>query len=434
MNIVESSKTTNGQRIISLPKPKVVTLRNGIPLYVINAGSQEVSRVEILIEGGSCDDMKSMTASMTASLIREGSENYNGETIAEKLDYYGAWLNVETMSHCTSVSLFSINKYLKNIIEYFTDIIALPSFPIEKLENLKTRAIANLLTNNEKVAYLAAKEFQRRYYGSEHPLGKDINAESIKSIQREDLIKFHKNWYRPENMKIIISGIVTDEAIELLNNHFGKLQGGKKAFESCSDAPLQNNHYNTIFVNKPNAIQSAIKIGIPTIKRSNPDYIPLRILITTLGGYFGSRLMHNIREEKGYTYGISAILMGMRHNSCIGISCQCDNKYTLNVLNEIRNEIINLKTTEISEEELEQVKSHIICDLLKTTDTPFNIGEYYSAIFSSHIPDNYFENQVETIYNISTHELKEIANKYLNTDNMLTVVVGATDKINNTKE
>lgn len=431
MNIVDNINPTNDHKKITLPRPRIFTLRNGIPLHIINAGSQEVTKIEILVEGGSCDDIKGMTASMMASLLREGSKKYDGETIAENLDFFGAWLNADAMSHCTSISLFSINKYLKDVIEYLTDIIAFPSFPTDKLEILKTRAITNLQTNNEKVSYLASKEFQKRYYGEKHPLGKNVDAEMINSISREDIINFHKKWYIPENMKIIISGIVTDEAVELINNYFGNLNSNKKALESSSDAPLQKNHCNTIFIDKPNAIQSAIKIGIPTIQRSHPDYIPLRILITALGGYFGSRLMQNIREEKGYTYGISAILMGMRHNSCIGISCQCDNRYTLKVIDEIRHEINKLKTIEMSNEELEQVKSHIICDLLKTTDTPFNIGEYYSAIFSSHIPENYFENQVETVHAITPLELKRIANKYLNSDNMLTVIAGATEKIKN---
>ena len=130
----------------------------------------------------------------------------------------------------------------------------------------------------------------------------------INSISREDLLDFHKKWYIPENMKIIISGIVTDEAIKIIDNYFGNIQCGGKALTSTSDHPQQNVYSDTILIDKPNAVQSAIKIGIPTIQRSHPDYIPLRILITALGGYFGSRLMQNIREKKGYTYGISSML------------------------------------------------------------------------------------------------------------------------------
>ena len=429
MNVVDNINPTNDHKNITLPRPRIFTLRNGIPLHIINAGSQEVTKIEILVEGGSCDDIKGMTASMMASLLREGSKKYDGETIAENLDFFGAWLNADTMSHCTSISLFSINKYLKNVIEYLTDIIAFPSFPTDKLEILKTRAITNLQTNNEKVSYLASKEFQKRYYGEKHPLGKNVDTKMINSISREDLLDFHKKWYIPENMKIIISGIVTDEAIKIIDNYFGNIQCGGKALTSTSDHPQQNVYSDTILIDKPNAVQSAIKIGIPTIQRSHPDYIPLRILITALGGYFGSRLMQNIREKKGYTYGISSMLLGMRNNSCIGINCQCDNKYTMRVIDEIKNEINKLKSSEIDLEELEQVKSSIICDLLKTTDTPFNIGEYYSAVFSSNIPENYFEKQVETVNSITPYELKEIANKYLNTDNMLTVIAGATELI-----
>ena len=171
-------------------------------------------------------------------------------------------------------------------------------------------------------------------------------------------------------------------------------------------------------------MQSAIKIGIPTILRTHPDYIPLRILITALGGYFGSRLMQNIREDKGYTYSISALLIGMRNNSCITISSQCATAYTQKVIEEIIKEIHKLQTEPISTDELERVKAYMRGDLAKTTDTPFTLSDYYCAAITNNIPEDYFIKQSMAIDNITPATLQDMAIKYLATNQMLTIVAG----------
>ena len=415
---------------ISLPKPKTTYLDNGIPVFSIDMGDSEVTKLDIIMEGGRCDETKPMLSEFTASLLREASKYHSPQEIAEQFDFYGAWIGCNTSAHNTVISIYSINKYFDNVIPYFSELIKYPAFPEQEFINAKNIAKSRLSTNNEKVSYLALSEFQKLYYGAQHCLGKKPTVENINNIGLEDVEFFHSKWHYPQNARILVSGKVTDSIINSINIHFGKTwESDFKATESAKDTPSIDFTPQTVTIDKPNALQCGIYMGIPTIHRTHPDYIPLRILITALGGYFGSRLMQNIREEKGYTYGISSILIGMRNNSSILISSQCDNSYTIPLINEIKTELLKLRDNPIPHEELEMVKSYMMSDLMKTTDTPFAVSEYYMAAISNNIPDDYFRNQVDCIRSITPSQLQDIAIKYLEPKHLLTVIAGDKRKI-----
>ena len=177
-------------------------------------------------------------------------------------------------------------------------------------------------------------------------------------------------------------------------------------------------------IKKKGAVQSAIKIRIGAIPRSHPDYIPLRILITALGGYFGSRLMKNIREEKGFTYGISASLSGRRHEGYIDIETQCDSAYTWKVIDEISAEISRLQHEPLGREELLKVKKYIISSLTKVLDTPSARADYASTDFLYGTGADYFNRQVEITDRITPEELTEVARLHLKPDSALQIVAG----------
>lgn len=415
---------THGISCIEIIKPEQVTFDNGIPVNVIRMGDTPVSRLDLIFERGRCDEGKPMVSDFTASLMREGTATRTAEEIAGILDFYGSWMGSESSAHNTTLSIYSLNRHFKDIIDVFAEIATKPIFPEKELDNMKALAASRLKNNCQKVSYLASAEFQKRYYGDTHNLGKRPDEETIFSITRDELMNFHRENICLENAKIVISGIVDDNMLSILNNSFGQTSITKHASKSQSDKPHKKFSPGTFTVEKSDAVQSAIKIGIPTILRTHPDYIPLRILVTALGGYFGSRLMQNIREEKGYTYGISALLIGMRDNSCITISSQCATAYTKKVIEEICNEMRKLQNAPIEKDELERVKSYMRGDLAKTTDTPFSLADYYCASITNNIPENYFRCQCETIDSITPDKLQDTAKKYLDCEQMLTVVAG----------
>lgn len=423
---IDNKKQPTIQKItgIDILKPEQIFLDNGIPVNVIRMGDTAVTRLDLIFEGGRCDEPRPMISDFVSALMREGTFSKSAEEIADSLDYYGSWMGSETSSHNTTLSVYSLNKHFNKIIPVFTDIATAPAFPENKLENLKDVAITRLNNNRQKVTYLASSEFQKRYYGENHNLGKHPEETTIRNINRNGLLNFHKKRIHPANAKIVISGMVDKDILNAINHNLGQIPSTTRHSQSASDKPAIEFHPDKIFVEKKDAVQSAIKIGIPTILRTHPDYIPLRILITALGGYFGSRLMQNIREDKGYTYSISALLIGMRNNSCITISSQCATAYTQKVIEEIIKEIHKLQTEPISTDELERVKAYMRGDLAKTTDTPFTLSDYYCAAITNNIPEDYFIKQSMAIDNITPATLQDMAIKYLATNQMLTIVAG----------
>ncbi len=418
-----------------LIEPRLFHLDNGIPVYVLNMGDCDANRLDIIMEGGRCDESRPMIGDMVSALLREGTIMKSAQEIAETLDFYGSWMGCNTTSHNITLSIYSINRHFEKVIPVITEILQSPSFPDAELATLKGMAKNRLHTNQEKVSYLAGSEFQLHYYGSHHNLGKKITDEAIDSVSREDIAMFHEHWFRPSNTKIIFSGKIDDTLLHTLNNTLGcSWNSSQPHVNSASDAPLIEFKPQTIVVDKPNAMQCAVQAGIPTILRSHPDYIPLRMLITAFGGYFGSRLMQNIREEKGYTYGISSSLIGMRNNSCIMVSSQCDNKYAKALIKEIAVEIDKLRQHPIEKEELNRLRSYVLSDLAKVSETPFTLADYYTAAITNQMPQNYFEVQKQTAIEITSAKLQDMAIKYLNGDNMLTSVAGSKATIMNSGE
>lgn len=413
----------------SLPKLKQIRLDNGIPVYVLNTGDQQVTKLDLIMKGGRCDETAFMESNVTASLLSEGAAGRSGKEIAENLDYYGAWFGANASLHHVSAKLFSTNRHFREVIPVFRDMIWQPTFPEKELGNIKTLSAQRLATNLEKVDYMANAEFSRQFYGDSHPLGNMPDVSKIEGITRESVKEFHDKWFGADNATLLISGIVTDEILHELNRYWGQPWRNAAAHDSASDSPHAEYRPATTVVHKQGAMQSAVKMTLPAILRTHPDYLPLRILVTAFGGYFGSRLMTNIREDKGYTYGISASLLGMLDHSFITVSSQCDNSYTRAVVDEIGKEMELLRQEPIGTEELERLKSYMLCDLARTLDTPFSIAEYYTTMIAYRFPESYFDDQVKTLQQITPEKLLEMAQKYLDPEQALTVLAGDKDII-----
>lgn len=409
---------------IEIFKPQSTRLDNGVDLKSIGIGDQPVSRLDIIFEGGRCDGRNQTVSEMLSAILREGTISLNAQEIAEALDYHGAWLGCDASSHNATLSLYSLNRNFEKVVPILADIVMNPSFPEQELSNLKSLAANRLRINRQKVAFLAMETFAQRHFGNGSNLGKSVTEESIDSITASELSKFHKQWFAPQNMSVILSGKVERQMLNVVNECFGKAPVSGLPQQSATDSPSIKFKPDTVVVDKPDALQSAVRMGMPTVLRSDADYIPLRILITALGGYFGSRLMTNIREDKGYTYGISASLLGYRNNSFISISCQCDTSHTWQVAKEIKTEIEKLQNDTIPDDELRRLKSFMISDLARTLDTPFSIADYYASLHNNHISTDYFERQLATINSISASSLLDIAQRRLSSAEMLTVVAG----------
>lgn len=395
----------------------------GIPLWVINGGDEQVCRISVYVAGGTLHETKPLLSLLTPQMVLEGSTHYDSRQIAELLDYHGAWktvLNHDTMSE---LSLSSMSEHYHRILPLLVDALAHATFPESEFEMYKQRYAASYATARNRVKYLAGVEMRRLYYGDGHPLVADIDPQQLLQLTVDDLKAFYARFFHPSNCQLVLSGKVTDKMVRLTDEAFSQWVDETPA-EQMPQWHIQPSDRMLSVVDKPGAVQAAVAMTIQAIGRTHPDYLALRILCMTLGGYFGSRLMSNLREDKGYTYGINAFLSGRAHDGYIGVGTECDVRYTWQVIDEVKHEMQRLCEQPISPDELNLVRQYMLSEQVKTLDTPFNMASYVASTWLYGVYPEYFNRQIDTVLHATPQLLQQMAKRYLNLDKLRVVIAG----------
>jgi predicted Zn-dependent peptidase len=409
---------------INFFQPEVKRLSNGIPVYQINTGTQDVIRIEFIFNAGNWYQDKHLISHFTNKMLKEGTKKYTSKEIAEKIDYYGAHLESSADMDMAYVSLYSLNKYISHILPILEEVIMHPVFPENELKTKVQNQKQKFIVNSKKVSYLARRKFNELIFGEGHPYGKLYNADDFDKIDKSGLIKFHNNHYLYQNYKIIISGKIPAELIELLDKHFGRYNGGSDSLNSkqiISETPCINRF---VHVKRDDTVQSAIRIGKMLFNKKHPDYKKLKVLNTVLGGYFGSRLMTNIREDKGYTYGIGSALVSLQHSGYFFIASEIGSEVTQKAIEEVYHEIRVLQEDKIPEAELGIVRNYMLGSLLSSIDGAFAQADNFKSLLEYGLNFNYYKDFIEIINNISAEELRGLAQKYFNLDSLFELKVG----------
>ncbi len=403
--------------------PVETKLKNGTPVYHINAGSQEVLKIEFIFKAGHYVQPKKLVSLLTNKMLSLGTASYSAYEIAEQIDTYGAYLDSHIDKDHASVSLYCLNKHLKKLLPVFHEIICKPRFSETEFKTLINKTKQEHSINLEKVKYLAREHFFTALYSTNHPYGLKLEFDDFDKISLEDISEFYQNYYSLINCKIIISGKFDPEINSLLDDYFNGTESFKTIPEKHFDL-ISPKEYK-IKIKKEGALQSAIRIGKPLFKRNHPDYMQLSILNTVLGGYFGSRLMSNIREDKGYTYGIGSSIISYFHSSFFSISTEVGSEYTLAAIEEIYNELKRIREELISGSELHLVKNYLTGQIIRSLDGPFALSDRAKMIIKHGLPFDYFKKYVQEINSISPQKLIEMANTYLEKDMLIELIVGA---------
>ena len=409
---------------IHIINPTSVTLDNDISAHFIHAGTQEILKIDIIFEAGSWHQPKPPIASSTNEMLLEGSKNLSSQQIAEKLDYYGAFIQPKPTKDFASLSLFTLKKYLPETIKMLEDIVKNPSFPQHELTNFINKKKQQFTIEMEKVSNVARRAFNEQLFGAEHPYGKNVQLEDYESLKRPDLLDFYQNNYHPKKTKIIVTGKTDDSVIKIINQHFGNLNWKNKNNTETRHDLSGHDIIRKKVIKKSNAKQSAVRTGIKMPVQSHPDFLKLNILNTILGGYFGSRLMKNIREEKGYTYGIGSALISLQNAGLLIIVSEVGADYAKETLSEIFKEINRLKEEKISKEELTLVKNYMMGDFLRSFDGPFALSESYRSIIDFDLTPDFFNQGIKAIKTITPEEILQLANQYLVEENFVTTIAG----------
>jgi zinc protease len=408
---------------VVIPEVKSLNLINGIPVYLIEAGTEEIMRMEIIFKAGQARENIPLLSSTTNLMLSEGSQNYTSEELNRLLDYYGAFLNLNPEKDLSGIILFFLNKHIDKVLELTREILFRPLFPENELNNLMQKRLRWFLVNREKPGNQAIDQFFESSFGKSHPYGRQVKEHDFETINRHIIQEFYSKYYTPDNMTIIISGKIHPETIELLNKYFGEMTSGRSAVDD-SGIILSPDTMKEVHINKPDAVQTAIRIGSPTINKRYHDYPGLKIVNTLLGGYFGSRLMKNIREEKGFTYGITSSVTSLDLSGYKVISTEVRPKNCRETTDEIFHEIRNLQTTPVKVSEMELVRNYMSGEMVRMFDGPFAIAESFRSVWEFGLGNDYYRRLSEKILNITPDEIIDLAGTYYKIDELYKVTVG----------
>ncbi|MCB9360039.1 MAG: insulinase family protein [Flavobacteriales bacterium] len=407
-------------------QPKTQQLNNGIIVHSISGGSQNILKIDFIFKAGIWHQNNPLVAKATNSLLKEGTKNYSAHDIAEGIDQFGAYFQHEVDYDNATLTVYTLSKYLENVLVFVKEILLSPKFDKNEFNTYKENSLERFKINQEKVSFLARNEFMKQLFGYKNPYGKIAKVEDFKNLSLSKIKEFYHHFYDMSNCEIVASGNVTADTFTSLNNCFGSQKIKTDSIHIKTQSIAEKKHTKKIHIEKAGALQSAIRIGKLMPNKLHPDYFKLQILSTILGGYFGSRLMKNIREDKGYTYGVGCGLLSLKNAGYFFISTEVGADVTTKAIKEIYKEINILQTEEVSQEELDLVKNYLLGNLLKSCDGPFKMASLFENLHFYGLDYSFYNDYVKTIKNITPKELIDIANQYFKIDTLLEVVVGKT--------
>ncbi len=409
---------------IHIPQAQLSKLDNGICVYTINSGSQELTKIEFLFKAGMYYQSQSLLASAANNLLETGTKHYTANELSDNIDFFGSFFECSVEQDYSSLALFSLNRFVDKSLHYVEDIIKNPTFPKDEFDIYLSNKKQKHLVNSQKVNVLARRRFSELLFGEDHPYGREVKTESFDEITIDTIKAFYKSHYQSGNCTIVASGKLPDNLIESLNNFFGKDAWGTASKINTPEVTLNTTTQLKHFIDKPDAIQSAIRIGRTLFNKTHPDYFKFQVLNTILGGYFGSRLMANIREDKGYTYGIGSGLASLVHAGYFFIATEVGTDVTKQTLEEIYKEIKILREELVDEDELETVRNYVLGQFLRSVDGPYSLADKFKAIWEFDLGYDYFEKYFDAVKKVTPQELKDLANKYLQEKDLIELVVG----------
>jgi predicted Zn-dependent peptidase len=402
---------------ISIVAPQISS-KFPIPFYFMKEVPNATSRIELYFNAGTING-KIGLASAVSGLLLSGTNEMNSTQIHTELDNLGAYTDVSIGHESAIVTLYGLNERLVEITSLFIKSIFNADFKQQEIDELLADRKQKLKINFEKVSFLAQREFTKNlFYKSAY--GRVIEEKDYEAISREEISEFHKNHYLKGLNKVVLVGDFSDSDTSNLQDLLITMCSSE--IPSFTDS-LTNN-VGRFSVSKEGALQSSIRIGRILFTRKHVDFIPFTILNTVLGDYFGSRLMSNLREDKGFTYGINSMVSEYQNAGYFLIATDVAAEKKESALNEIRFELEKLQNEPIEKHELELVKNYLLGQLLKSADGPYAMTDLYVHLQDYGLEADYYNGYIQEINEITSEKLQECAKKYFNWNDLTIVTAG----------
>ncbi len=406
---------------IDLKELRSITLKNGAPVYFVNTPNAAVLKIDFVFNGGLRNQLFPGQASATNSMLSEGTSQFTSKELADNLDQFGSYLQVKTNTDDSQITLYCLPRFLPNCTPFVQAILTDCVFPERELEIYKNNSIQRFQINSQRNNFLGRRAFYSSVFGKQNAYGSLVNIEDYQNISRETVVDFYAKNILPGFKYILVSGDVSDAVLTELEIGFGDLLFHPTPVSSIN---LSGKIGQNIFIENPHSVQSSIKIGCSLVNRNHPDFNKLQLLNLTLGGFFGSRLMKNIREEKGLTYGIFSALESYLDAGAFYIETEINNDLRETGHIEILNEIQKLRDHIIPESELTLVRNYMLGSFLRGIDGPFSLMDRYKMIIDYGFTYQYYQNFVDTIKYTTAQDLQDLANTCLQESFLTTVIVG----------
>ncbi|HNQ12653.1 MAG TPA: pitrilysin family protein [Bacteroidia bacterium] len=410
---------------ISLRPLQTQHSKNGMPLHYVEDHSIPICSICFAFRAGVLYEDQKLSSVFSSSMLDEGSRDLNYDTIADYIESFGASLEKENSERFVYLKLFCLSKHANELLRFLKKMLLNATFPEDRLSLKRQQFLQSYRLSNSKVSSVAWKNFKKELFGAHSSLGYIEIEKDYLDISHEHLISFFEERYLNAPLQIFAAGDLNKEIIAALLDY--ELSDASAKVQN--DSPLDENAVEPTPVFKQIAmesskVQSSIVCGLPWMSRASQEYTSAFLLITILGGYFGSRLMKVVREEKGYTYGIQAFVRTIGSFSYMAIQAELDQKNVEATLQEISVQMEQLRSERIDVEELRRAKNYLSGIYLTQSDTVFKTMRLYRGQILDQLDTKYFENQYDRMMNCSAEELNEVAKKYLSPDLLTKIVAG----------
>lgn len=408
-----------------IPPSNRMRLDNGLPLHWVSIGTQEVIRIECIFRAESWLLPHPAVSFFTAKLLWEGTLHRTSAQLSQTLDLYGAFTDTVHTPDYFGLVVYTMPRFLPHILPVLAEVLDEASLPDKEWETLRNITLQQLKINQTQNSWIARSKFRSALFGDDSRYGYSQTEHDLRNLSVETLKSFYAQNIRQSAFSVFVSGKVEMPTLTLIGQYLGKRKiSGPPVTVPVSASYDSKPVTGRIDIAREDSSQYTIRIGKRAPLRTDDAFFKILVTNEILGGYFGSRLMKNIREEKGLTYGISSYVPAMKHASYFMIATDVNKNARDQILDEIRNEITTLQTDGVPEAELSRVKKVMSGEFARAVGTAFEIGDLYQAIAVCDLPADFYDTYLEKVRAVTAEDVQLVAKNFLDPASMLEVVVG----------
>lgn len=419
----QTAPLIKGVEKINFEPPVYFELPSGAPLFIIKGGEQEVVKIDLVFKAGNWYEASKLESWMAAAMLTEGTIRLKAAEIVDKIDFYGAQLGAHSHFDNSYLTILSLKKHLPQLLPLLAEMVQESTLPHNEFEIVRQKRKQSALVDAEKVSLMAQRQFLRSLFGNNHPYAPISTPEQYDLVTREGATRHYKSYYSSNRLTIVASGDVDESVISMIDKWFGQNWNNNNININRTSEIISLSE-KQIYLPKDGANQNAISIGRRVPPQMHPDSQGLKILSAILGGYFGSRLMSNLREEKGITYGIQSSIISFVHEAVFLIHAEVATQHSKEAVSEIFIEMKKLSDKLISKKELEPLRNYLTGRLLEDFDGPFARAQSFTSLYEAGLEVDYFSKTLETIRTITPKQIRTLARHYFDPESMITVVAG----------